>query len=147
MSDVPSSESSKLSEIPHPGIKHISIEEIKALRLKGLSCSQIAAILKCNKSNIVRRLQGIIFSRNELREVGKNLPDIKLSDYMRYRSYITDDKLKKAGASELAKMVSFKYNEYRIEMGLSTENISIKTLNLSLSDIEKEISKLEGVKG
>ena len=105
--------------------KLIPMEKIKALRIRGFSYQEIAKQVGCNKSNIVNRLLHIKFDREELREVAKNLGAITLSDYMRYRSHITTDKLKKTPAVQLAQMVSFKYNEYRLESDQSTENVSV----------------------
>ena len=40
-------------------------------------------------------------------------------------------------------MVSFKYNEERIERGLSTENIAYKDYTPQVSDLDRQIKELE----
>ncbi len=113
------------------GPKFLDKDKIKKYRMQGLKCQEIADIMKCAKSSIVRALYNIEFTNEELEEARKLLPQFKLNDYLKYRSYITPDKLKKADAGTLAKMVSFKYNEYCLETGKTTVNVGLTANDLT----------------
>lgn len=119
--------------------KFIDADIIKNYKLQGLTNKEIAKLLDCHPSNIFRRLLNIDFTSEELEEAKKIMPQLKLADYLRYRSYITPAKLKKASAGELAKMVSFKYNEYCLETGKATVNVGITAHDLTRQrSIEQE---------
>ena len=129
-----------LETIPKPPIttpKGISFAKLRRYRAKGYTYKDIALKVGCSKVNVINRLHGVIFTPEELEHMKLNLGDILLNDAMKYRSYITPAKLKKADAGTLAKMVSFKHSEYRIEAGLSTSNIAYVDLTKSYEDAKK----------
>jgi len=133
------SETRTLQAINSCGPKWLDDKLIKKYRKMGHTCQEIADILKCAKSSIVRRLHGIAFTTEELEEAKKLLPDLKLSDYLKYRSYITPAKLKKASAVELAKMTSFKFNEYLLATGQTTVNVGLTANDMKeIKSMEKE---------
>lgn len=135
-----------LPNLPEPSPyapKGLSVDKMIALRDKGLSFQQIADIMKCSKKNVIQRLEYVGYDQEKIDHYKNNRADILVLDQLRYRSHITNAKLKKASASDLSKMVSFKYNEERTERGLSTENIAYKDYTPQVTDLDNQIRELE----
>lgn len=135
-----------LNNLPEPSScapKGLSIDKMIELRDKGLSYRQIASILKCNHTNVIQRLEYIGYDQDKIDHYKNHRADILVHDQLRYRKFLTNDKLKKASAPDLAKMISFKYNEERIERGLSTENIAYKDYTPQVTDLDNQIKALE----
>lgn len=124
--------------------KNIPLQDILVLRKKNLSTRQIAKLLSCTHANVVVRLQAVETDPELLKYVKDNFPDLILHEYVRAKKYLTNAKLEKANALELSKIMSFRHSEYRLESGLSTNNIDVGSALLLLTEgRQKLMAKLE----
>jgi len=121
--------------------KNIPIEAIIALRTENpqLSISNIARILKCDKSNISRRLKDYDQHIKGLPEFKKNKADILSVIQSKIINGINESDIKKASLLQKTTAVSQLIDKERLERGQSTENVSIQALMSDLDQKEKEI--------
>lgn len=138
-----------LQELPkstldnHPGPKDLSVEKMAELRDKGLSYQQVADIIGCHKSNVIRRLQHVGYDKDEVNHYKQYRADYLTFQQLRIDKYITNDKLKKSSAAQLVLMKCQLYDKERIERGLSTENIAYKDYTPQVTDLDNQIKALE----
>lgn len=124
-------------------LKYIPLQRIKELKLKGLNDIEIAKILGCHHTNIWKRKKRIKYTAEEIAEAKKRLGDMFMADILKYREHITEEKLKKASALDLSKMISHRYNEFRLETGKSTENVAIDAIIQEREELERELARYE----
>ena len=110
--------------IRYPGSKGIPIETIIELRKKNLSCSQIATLLKCNPSNITRRLKTIDEAIETTNHYRSNRGFLLSLEQNRIRHSITNADLKRAGLRDKVISIGVLFDKERLEEGKSTENIA-----------------------
>jgi len=124
--------------------KNIPIEAIIELRQKNLTVNQIAKILGCDHSNIVRRLQSISNEIDLTHSYKKNRADILAFHQRRIIQSITPADLKKAGLRDKIISAGVLYDKERLETGQSTQNIFYADMIKAKSQVDKEIQELEG---
>lgn len=119
--------------------KNIPIEEILRLRRNGLSQADIAKALNCHSSNISRRLEGYEFYDN----FRNNIDDFyELIQYKAFNA-ITDEKLAKTNAYQLALIISILEDKKRLVRGQNTARIDINSTICSIASIRKQEEVLE----
>lgn len=122
-----------------PITNQIPIEKILALRRAGLSQSDIARQLKCSSSNINQRLSQYQFYE----DFRNNIDD--WYELIQYRAFnaITDEKLAKTNAYQLALIISILEDKKRLVRGQNTARIDINTTISSIASIRKQEEVLE----
>jgi hypothetical protein len=122
--------------------KGIPIEKLEALRAKGLSYKQIASIVGCSHVNVLMRLQSRSIDIDDV-EVFKDNEGLILSQ-LRHRliSNITDTEIKKAPLATKMMAYGIAYDKYRLEMGLSTQNIDTHATQVNINQLSSELDKI-----
>lgn len=98
-------------------------ERMYRLRLKGETFAEIAKSLQIARRTVVYHLAGVTPDKAKIELYRKNRAEILVEDQMRYRSFITDEKLKSTSAAQLEVMRCMTYDKERLERGQSTENV------------------------
>lgn len=105
--------------------KYIPADRILELHEKGLSNSEIARVLGCDKSNITRRLQKLLPEEARKREYLRNRADVFASVQRRILESVTEADIKKASLKDRVISVGILYEKERLERGQSTSNIHV----------------------
>jgi len=127
--------------------KSIPIESIIEYRKKGLTTREIATLLNCSHPNIVQRLQTVTADVDSLDSYKIHRADILALNGRRLLSHVTDEKLQKASAYQLAGMYGILYDKERLERGQTTANVGYADYTRSVAEMDKEISRLEAELG
>ena len=119
--------------------KNIPIEMILRLRRSGLSQSDIARTLNCHITNISKRLAVYEFYDN----FRDNIDDFY--ELLQHRAFnaITDAKLEKTSAYQLALIISILEDKKRLVRGQNTARIDINSTICSIDTIRKQEQVLE----
>lgn len=125
----------------------IDLDRAIKLRLKGCTYQEIADTFGCNKVSVWERLKKVLPEDTiDIDLYKKHRADIFASDQLRYRNFLTDEKLAKAPAQTLGWLSAVSYDKERLERGLATENISIRTTVTEIRDtIAKAEERLKGL--
>jgi len=102
------------------GAKGIPIEAIFDLRSKGLSASAIARHLGCGASNIVARLQDYENTKQYIANKALLIRHLERKVY----NAITDEKLQKANAYQLALIYAIIFDKGQLVEGKFTQHIA-----------------------
>lgn len=97
--------------------KNIPIEKLVDLRKKGLTYSQIAAVVGCSKPNVVIRLQGILPELETIEDFKSSKADIIANNQRRVLNQLTTAKLEKSSAYQLVGMFSLLHETEQKERG------------------------------
>jgi hypothetical protein len=131
------------------------IDHTKTVKLRehGLSCSQIAAIQGCDKSNIVRVLQSYGVGKKEVEDYKEHRANILAGVQVKLLKHLTEAKVKDMPGGSLVLAVAQLYDKERLETGQSTSHV-VMTHELKLDrsrytdrmlvdaiDITPEVSK------
>jgi len=120
--------------------KLTTVDKARAVDLRlnaGLTCQEIADILKVSKQAIHQQLLKLI--PTEHTEIYKNhRADILSHAQLRLLSALTDDKIKKMAGRDLVVSAGILYDKERLERDLSTSNVDV---------IERDIAALKGLRG
>jgi hypothetical protein len=136
-SDVPASHNkSKYSP------KGIPISLILDYANKQLSSTEIATLVGCDHTNVIRRLQRVQAHVKALPSFKEKRADVFALIQSKALDSITDDKLKKASARDLTLISGILYDKERLERGQSTDNISVLSLSADISEITKQREEL-----
>jgi len=117
-----------LSHIPakkekyHKGINIADIIEL--VEHKGLTHGEAAKILGCDRSNVSAHLRNYGYKPGDLKKYQHLRADILSFHQMRLLNYLTDEKLKKSSAMQIASMYGILYDKERLETGKSTTNVA-----------------------
>ena len=115
--------------------KDIPIESIIELRKKSLSTRQIAKILGCDHSNIVRRLNAYKSELQGIEPFKRNRADILAVVQSKIINNITDKDITKASLLQKTTAVSQLYDKERLERGLIGDD-STKTVYNFIKEIK-----------
>ncbi len=137
----------ELSPVHPTSPKYIPIESIIELRKKSLSTRQIAKILGCDHSNIVRRLNAYKAELQGIEPFKRNRADIFALVQAKIINNITDNDIAKASLLQKATSVAVLYDKERLERGQSTENIAYSSTITRIDDRSSEITKLKQLLG
>ena len=120
--------------------KDIPIETIIELRKKSLSTRQIAKILGCDHSNIVRRLNAYKAELQGIEPFKRNRADIFAVVQSKIINNITEKDIQKASLLQKTTAISQLYDKERLERGLSvTEGIIDVLLAIHQSLFPKQV--------
>ena len=113
------------------------------LRLKGVSFREIAKILGCNHTGIVRAFKPYKTEIGDLGDFKDNRADILAFHQARILSLVTDAEIKKTPFP--GKIVSYGIldTKERLERGKSTQNIDYHANIKEQDDLEKRLKELE----
>jgi len=136
-----------ITDTASPAPKNIPIESIIEYRRKGLTTREIATLLNCSHPNIVQRLQTLTDDVDSLDSYKIHRADILALNGRKLLSKITDEKLQKASAYQLAGMYGILYDKERLERGQTTANVGYADYTRSVAEMDKEISRLEAELG
>ena len=115
--------------------KNIPTQTIIKYRKQGLSVTDIAKIVGCDRSNITRRLQrhkNNILQLKNYKNHKADIIDFKASEVLKH---LTPSKLEKASAYQLTGMYGILNTHSRLEHDKSTQNIA--TLTDDLAELRK----------
>lgn len=120
----------------------IPIENIIEYVNKGLTLSQIAKLCGCSRQNVHQRLQAVAYDKAGLENFKRHRGDVFAFIQSKLLNSIDDQAIKSMSAAQRVVCTGILYDKERIERGLSTENISIAEINLSLEQIGKRKEEL-----
>ena len=103
----------------------IPLDSILPLAEKGLTHTQIAKLVGCDRSNISRRLRTHEVLTGQIKEYVTDRANILASIQWRLLSSITDDEIKKAPLGTRLMCFGILYDKERLERGQTTENVGI----------------------
>jgi hypothetical protein len=136
-SDVPTSHNkSKYSP------KGIPLSLILEYANKQLSSTEIATLVGCDHTNVIRRLNRAQPHVKGLQSFKDKRADIMALVQSKAIDNITDDKLKKASARDLTLITGILYDKERLERGQSTDNINVLSLSADIGEITKQKDEL-----
>lgn len=135
-----------LNNIPPPistnyGRKNIPLQLIADLKSKNYSNSQIATILKCDPSNITKRLQDIDITKDYITNKSFLIRHLERRVYYHF----TDAKLKKANAQQLGILYGTIYDKGQLEEGKSTQNIAYADVVRAMNQEKMTLDKLKEI--
>jgi len=129
-----------------PPRKTIPIELILEYKAKNLTTREIAALVGCDHSNIVRRLQRVSDKIATLPQYKRNLSDVLLVKQREVLNHVTEAKLKDCSGYQLVGMQKLLYDQWRLETDQSTSNVA--TIHQDIAAL-KELKRIreEGAEG
>jgi len=122
--------------------KNIPIESILEYKARGLDSVEIAKLLGCDKSNIIKRLQHHNDKIASLPDYKKHKADVLALKQREILNNITPDKLNDASGLQLTTMFGILYDKERLERGQSTENVLVHELSNKISDLDAQEAEL-----
>jgi predicted transcriptional regulator len=135
-----------ITPIPKQMNKGIPLSKVLDLKERGLSHTEIAKVLGCDRSNVSNRLKayGATFERIEGHK--KHRADILTHIQSKLLDGITPDKIKESSATQLITGMAILYDKERLERGKSSTNLSVAGLveahNTNLEALTADIAKL-----
>lgn len=115
---------------PNPPVnKGIPIENLLDLVQKGLSCSQIATVVGCSKTNVVNRLKKYRTQLQGLKYYKANRADILALTGKKLIGTITDKDIQALDVQAKIKSAQVLHGMERLERGESTANIAHAQVN------------------
>ena len=137
------STSQQTDHLPEPYHKGITIDDITyCLEVEGLTITQTALRLNCDKSNITDHLKRNGIVPGYLKDYKKHRADIlALTQHKLLKSISTDD-LKKASLSQKVMGYGILYDKERLELGQSTENIAYAEMVKVNDQIDKDLAAM-----
>lgn len=113
----------------------IPIEAITQLADKGLTHAEIAAILKCDRSNITYRLNSIGYeSINHVNDYQKYREKILAKKQLELVNALTPTKIETMSGRDLVWSAAVLFDKERLETGKSTSNVS--SITTILNDLD-----------
>ena len=107
----------------------LDLERVAELRIKnGLSHREIGKVLDVDPATVCRALKRIGLDgdgSNHLKTYKAHRAEILASQQLRILESLTDEKLSKASARDLAIVFGTLYDKERLERGKSTQNTSV----------------------
>jgi hypothetical protein len=136
-----------VDNLPVTGNKNITDSQVLELIAGGIKPGRIAKLLGCSRNNIYERLKRLNIDVHSLDNFNQNKAGIFSIHQQRALRAMTDDKLKKASARDLAIVTGTLYDKERIERGGSDNKNQVSIiLNMACNqhdgktiDIQAEI--------
>ena len=133
-------------DIPNTTTSHFAPKNIPITSIielidnKGLSQTQAAKILGCDRSSISKRLKAADYVPGQLKTFKETRADVFAYHQLEILKHLTSAKLKSSTAYQLTGMLALLYDKERLERGESTENVAhIHSIAKQIRDKERGI--------
>jgi hypothetical protein len=127
--------------------KGIDIDQLRELRAKGLSYSQVAKVAGCSKANVIFRLEGWQTDHDDAETFKGCESDILNALRLRIVRSITESDIKSMAPRDRVVAYGILYDKYRLESNQTTENHGYKGMMVQAMASLQDLKSLESSLG
>ena len=131
-----------VDEIPRDSRQIIPIESIIEYRKKGLSYSEIAAIVGCSKQNVHTRLQTISYNPLDNDNFIKNRAEVFAFIQSRFLNSLDEQAIQDMSPYQRIIAMGILFDKERLERGESSSNVSISLSNRLQKALKRRQTKV-----
>ena len=141
-------ENESVSEVVNEEYREIiPLERMIGLRQKGLSYSEIGAIVGCSKENVFVRLRAHVNDIEALKDFKENRADTFALYQRKILKTVDEATIKKAPLAARTLAIAQLYDKERLERGETTQNIGYADYSKALEQVIRDRQRLEAELG